>query len=63
LKDVVANAKEHRGQYEVEIAEAIAEKRNPRFKDGETFDPVQKEILVEKEVKTRKNRRAAQRSW
>jgi hypothetical protein len=63
LKDVVAFAKEHRGQYEVEIAEAIVEKRNPRFKDGEIFDPVEKEILMEKEVKTRKNHRTEQRSW
>jgi hypothetical protein len=47
LKDVVANAKEHSGQLEVEIAEAIVEKRNPRFKDGAIFDPVEKEILVE----------------
>jgi hypothetical protein len=51
LKDAVANAKEKRAQYEVEIAEAIVEKRNPRFKDGDTFDPVEKEMLVEKEVK------------
>jgi hypothetical protein len=41
LKDVVANSKEHRGQYEVKIAEAIVEKRNPRYKDGEIFEPVE----------------------
>jgi hypothetical protein len=29
LKDVLANAKEHRGQYEVQVAQAIVEKRNP----------------------------------
>jgi hypothetical protein len=63
LKDVVANAKEYRGQYEAEIAEAIVEKRNPRFKDGDIFDPVDKEILVERDLKTRENRRTAQRSW
>jgi hypothetical protein len=63
LKDVVANAKEYRGQYEVEIAEAIVVKRNPRFKDGDIFRPVEKEILVEREAKTRENRRTAQRSW
>jgi hypothetical protein len=48
LKYVVANAEEHSGQYEVEIAEDIVEKRNPRFKDGEIFDPGEKEILVGK---------------
>jgi hypothetical protein len=52
LKDVVANAKEHRGQYEVEMTEAIVEKRNLGFKDVETFDPVEKEVLAEEEVKT-----------
>jgi hypothetical protein len=62
LKDVVANAKEYRGQYEVEIAYAIVEKRNPRFKEGEVFDPVEKENLVEREVKTREDCRTAQRS-
>jgi hypothetical protein len=63
LKDVVANAKEYGGQYEAEIAEAILEKRNPRFKDGEIFDPVEKEILVERELKTHENCLTAQRSW
>jgi hypothetical protein len=63
LKDVVANAREYRGQYEVEIAVAIVEKRNSRFKKVEIFDRVEKEILVEREVKTRENRRTAQRSW
>jgi hypothetical protein len=39
------------------------EKKNPRFKEGEIFDPVEKKILVERELKTRENRRTAQRSW
>jgi hypothetical protein len=39
---VVANAREYRGQYEVEIAEAIVEKRNPKFKEGDIFDSVEK---------------------
>jgi hypothetical protein len=63
LKDAVANAKEYRGQYKVEIAEAIVEKIDPRFKEGEVFDPVEKETLVEREVKTRENCRTAQGSW
>jgi hypothetical protein len=61
LKDVVANAKEHRGKYEVQVAQAIVEKRKPRYKEGEIFDPAEKEILVEKEVKVRENRKTAQR--
>jgi hypothetical protein len=63
LKNVVANVKEHRGQYKVEVAQAIVEKRNPGYKEVEIFDPVEKEILVEKEVKVRDNRKTAQRSW
>jgi hypothetical protein len=63
LKDVVANAKEHRGQCEVEVAHAIVEKRNPGYKEGDIFDPVEKEILVEEEVKVRDNRKMAQRLW
>jgi hypothetical protein len=34
LKDVVANAKEHIGQYEVQVAQTILEKRIPRYKEG-----------------------------
>jgi hypothetical protein len=47
----------------VQVAQAIVEKKNPRYKEGEIFDPVEKEILVEKEIKARKNRKTAQRSW
>jgi hypothetical protein len=46
----------------VEIAEAIAEKIDPRFKDGDIFDPVETEILVQREVKTCENLRTAQLS-
>jgi hypothetical protein len=63
LKDVVANAKENRGKYCVQVSQEIIEKRNPRYKEGGVFDSVEKEILVEKEVKVRKNRKTAQRSW
>jgi hypothetical protein len=40
LKDVVVNVKEHRGQYEVQVSQAIVENSNPRYK-GEIFDPVE----------------------
>jgi hypothetical protein len=58
LKDVVANAKEYRGHYEAEIAEAMV-----GFKEGQIFHPVEKEILVERELKTRENCWTAQWSW
>jgi hypothetical protein len=45
------------------VAQAIVEKRNPGYKEGGIFDPAEKEILVEKEVKVRDNRKTAQRSW
>jgi hypothetical protein len=48
LKDVVANAKQHRGHYKVQVSQAILEKRNPRYKEGGIFDPVGNAILVEK---------------
>jgi hypothetical protein len=60
---VVVNAKEHKGKYEVQVAHAIIEKRNPRYTEGGIFDLVEKEFLVEKEVKVRENRKTAQRSW
>jgi hypothetical protein len=63
FKDVVANGKGHRGKYEVQVAQAVVEKRNPRYKEGGVFDPVEKEILVEKEVKVCENRKTAQRLW
>jgi hypothetical protein len=47
----------------VEKETLVSGKRNPRFKEGEIFDPVEKETLVERELKTRENRRTAQRSW
>jgi hypothetical protein len=34
LKDVVAIVKEHRFQYEVQVAQEIVEKRNPGYKEG-----------------------------
>jgi hypothetical protein len=60
---MVVDAKEHRGQHEVQLAHAIVENRNPRYNEGEIFDLVEKEILVEKEVKVRKNRKTAQALW
>jgi hypothetical protein len=47
----------------VQVSQAIVEKRNPGHKEAEIFDPVKKEILVEKEVKVHDNRKTAQRSW
>jgi hypothetical protein len=63
LKDVVVNVKEHRGQYEVQVAQSIVEKNNPGYKKGGIFDPVKKEILVKKEVRVCDNRKTARRSW
>jgi hypothetical protein len=35
---------------------------HPRFKEGEIFDPVENQVLVENEVNARDNHRTAQRS-
>jgi hypothetical protein len=63
LKDVVANAKEHRTQLEVELANAIVEHKHPYLCDGNEYDPVDKENLVAKVLKTHENRKTAKRSW
>jgi hypothetical protein len=63
LKDVVANTKEHRTQFEVELATAIVEHKHPYFCDGNECDPVDKDNLVAKVLKTRENWKTAKRSW
>jgi hypothetical protein len=63
LKDVVANAKEHRTQFEVELATAIMEHKHPYVCDRDEYDPVDKDNLVAKLLKTRENRKTAKRSW
>jgi hypothetical protein len=51
LKDVVANATEHRTQFEVDLATAIVEHKNPHLCDGTEHDTVDKENLVAKVLK------------
>jgi hypothetical protein len=63
LKYVVANAKEHRTQFEVELATAIVEHKHPHLCDRNEYDPVDKQNLVAKVLKTRENRKTAKRSW
>jgi hypothetical protein len=63
LKDVVANAKEHRTQFEVELATAIVEHKHPYLCDGNEYDSLEKENLVAKVLKTRENRKTAKLSW
>jgi hypothetical protein len=41
----------------------IIKEEPTKKKEGEIFDPVEKEILVEKKVKVHENRKTAQRSW
>jgi hypothetical protein len=63
LKDVVASAKEHRTQFKVELATVIVEHNHPYVCDRNEYDPVDKENLVAKVLKTRENRKTAKRSW
>jgi hypothetical protein len=60
---VGANSKEHRTQFEVELETAIVEHNHPYLCDGNEYDPVDKENLVAKVLKTRKNQKTAKRSW
>jgi hypothetical protein len=59
---VVANAKEQRAQFEVELATVIVEHKHPHLCEGNEYDPVDKENSVAKVLKARENRKTAKRS-
>jgi hypothetical protein len=63
LKDVVNNAMYLRTQFEVDLAMAVVEHKMPEFHSGETFMECDKDVLVQKELKSRENRRTSKRSW
>jgi hypothetical protein len=63
LKDVVNNATELRTHFEVDLAMAVVEHKMPEFRSGEIFMECDKDVLVQKELKSRENRRTAKRSW
>jgi hypothetical protein len=52
-----------RTQFEVDLAMAVVEHKMPEFRSGETFMECDKDVLVQKELKSRENRRTARRSW
>jgi hypothetical protein len=54
---------ELRTQFEVDLAMAVVEHKRPEFRSGETFMECDKDVLVQKEVKSRENRRTSKRSW
>jgi hypothetical protein len=47
----------------VELANAIVEHKHPHVCEGNEHDPVDKENLVAKVLKTHENRRTAKQSW
>jgi hypothetical protein len=63
LKDLLNNTVELRTQFEVALAMAVVEHKRPEFHSGETFMECDKDVLVQKELKSRENRRTAKRSW
>jgi hypothetical protein len=63
LKYVVNTAIELRTQFEVDLAMAVVEHKRPEFRSGEIFMKCDKDVLVQKELKSRENRRTAKRSW
>jgi hypothetical protein len=63
LKDVVNNATELSTQFETDLAMAVVEHKRPEFRSGETFMECDKDVLVQKELKSRENRRTDKRSW
>jgi hypothetical protein len=42
---------------------AVVEHKRPEFRSGETFMECDKDVLFQKELKSRENRRTAKRSW
>jgi hypothetical protein len=52
-----------RTQFEVDLAMAAVEHKSPEFRSGETFMECDKDVLVQKELKSRENRRTAKRFW
>jgi hypothetical protein len=52
-----------RTQFEVNLAMAVVEHKMPEFRSGETFMECDKEILVQKELKSIENKRTAKISW
>jgi hypothetical protein len=50
-------------QFEVDLAMAAVDHKRPEFCSGETFMECDKDVLVQKELKSRENRRTAKRSW
>jgi hypothetical protein len=63
LKDVVNNAVDLRTQFEVDLAMAVVEQKRPEFCSGEKFMECNKDVHVQKELKSRENIRTAKRSW
>jgi hypothetical protein len=58
-----AKAKEHRTQYEVQLATVIVEHKHPHCCEENDHDPVEKENLVAKVLKTREKPNKAKRPW
>jgi hypothetical protein len=64
LKDVVNNATELGTQFEVDLAMVVVvEHKRPEFRSGKIFMECDKDLLVQKELKSRENSRNAKRSW
>jgi hypothetical protein len=52
-----------RTQFEVDLAMVVVDHKRPEIRSGETFMEGDKNVLVQKELKSRENRRTAKRSW
>jgi hypothetical protein len=63
LKHVVTNETELHTQFEVDLAIAVVKHKRPDFCSGETFMECDKDAFLQKEIKSRENRRTAKRSW
>jgi hypothetical protein len=52
-----------RTQSEVDLAMAVVEHKRSEFRSGETFTECAKDVLLQKELKSRENRSTAKQSW
>jgi hypothetical protein len=52
LKDIVTNAIELQSKFEAGLAIAVVEHKRPEFSDGETDMECDKDVLVQKEMKS-----------
>jgi hypothetical protein len=63
LKDIITQATQLWSEFKVDLATAVIEHKHEHYCTGEEYDAAEKCQFVEKEVKSRENRRTTKKSW